>query len=318
MSTCIFCHMDSSASKSVEHIIPESLGNKEHVLPKGYVCDTCNHYFSVKIESQLLAQPYFISMRRRNDIRTKKGKYVAEKMFFPGAHKISETRLDFEEGILYITDKDVIKSIEDGHCNCAISRYIEEPEYPNILMSRFLAKCAYESIFLLGGEHDYQLWLKERGNKDCIFQDFEELRLFARYGIGEWPYSQRRIYSEGTFFSYKGNEPYEVLHEQKFFFREVEKIDEYSFKAELYFVLVICGIEYVISVTDPDISGYLQWLKDHPDHSPIEDEDETRLDIGMYNVNPLLIKSEKSIIKVLGGDCKPFRNEIKKSIREEQ
>jgi len=34
---CIFCHKDSSTSKSVEHIIPESLGNKHHFLPKGYV-----------------------------------------------------------------------------------------------------------------------------------------------------------------------------------------------------------------------------------------------------------------------------------------
>lgn len=290
MSTCIFCHKDSSLSKSVEHIIPESLGNKEHILPKGYVCDACNHYFSVKIESQLLAQPYFVSMRRRNDIRTKKGKYVAEEMFFPGAHKISETRFDFEKGVFYITDEDVIKSIVEGKCHRAMSLYIEEPEYPNKIMSRFLAKCAYESIFLLGGEHDYLLWLKERDNKDCMFQGFEGLRQFARYGIGEWQYSQRRIYSEGTFFSYKGCEPYEVLHEQKFFFREVERIDEHSFMAELYFVLVICGIEYVICVSDSDISGYLQWLKDHPGHSPIEDVNESRLNIGMFDVNPFLIK----------------------------
>ena len=32
-------------------------------------------------------------------------------MFFPGAHKISETRFDFEKGVFYITDEDVIKSI---------------------------------------------------------------------------------------------------------------------------------------------------------------------------------------------------------------
>lgn len=50
---CIFCHKDSSTSKSIEHIIPESLGNKEHFLPKGYVCDECNHYFAIKIENEL-------------------------------------------------------------------------------------------------------------------------------------------------------------------------------------------------------------------------------------------------------------------------
>lgn len=73
MSICIFCHNDSSTSKSAEHIIPESLGNKEYILPTGYVCDTCNNYFSIKIERDLLTQPYFVSMRFRNEILTKKG-----------------------------------------------------------------------------------------------------------------------------------------------------------------------------------------------------------------------------------------------------
>ena len=71
---CIFCHKDSSSSKSIEHIIPESLGNKHHVLLAGYVCDECNHYFAIKIEKELLAQPYFISMRFRNEILTKERK----------------------------------------------------------------------------------------------------------------------------------------------------------------------------------------------------------------------------------------------------
>ena len=52
MHKCIFCHKDVSISKSVEHIIPESLGNKSHVLPKGYVCDECNNYFARKVEKE--------------------------------------------------------------------------------------------------------------------------------------------------------------------------------------------------------------------------------------------------------------------------
>lgn len=293
MSTCIFCYKDSSNSKSVEHIIPESLGNKEHILPKGYVCDECNHYFAIKIENELLSQPYFVSMRRRNDIRTKKGRMVFENMLFPGARKMSDTTFDFGENAFYIKDADVIKSIVEGKCKYALSLYIEEPECPNKTVARFIAKCAYESIFLWGGEHDYQIWLKERNNEDSMFKCFDDLRRFARYGDGDWQYSQRRIYSEGTFFSYKGEEPYEVLHEQKFFYNKIEDINDYQFTAELYFVLVICGVEYVICVTDPDVSGYIQWLKDHDGHSPIEDEDEKRLDIGMYDVNPFLIKKIK-------------------------
>ena len=51
---CLFCKENSTNSISVEHIIPESLGNKEHILPKGIVCDKCNQYFAIKLEKPLL------------------------------------------------------------------------------------------------------------------------------------------------------------------------------------------------------------------------------------------------------------------------
>ena len=54
---CIFCKINSIDTISIEHVIPESLGNKEHVLPKGAVCDKCNNYFATKIEKELLENP---------------------------------------------------------------------------------------------------------------------------------------------------------------------------------------------------------------------------------------------------------------------
>lgn len=51
---CIFCNQDSTESKSIEHIIPESLGNDELILDKGIVCDKCNNYFSREIENPVL------------------------------------------------------------------------------------------------------------------------------------------------------------------------------------------------------------------------------------------------------------------------
>lgn len=67
---CIFCHQPSDNSKSIEHIVPESLGNKKTVLWRGAICDKCNNYFATKIEKTLLDQPYFISLRNRNFIKT--------------------------------------------------------------------------------------------------------------------------------------------------------------------------------------------------------------------------------------------------------
>ena len=112
---CIFCHKDSSSSTSEEHIIPESLGNKEHYLPKGYVCDECNHYFAIKIEKELLSQPYFVSLRFRNEILTKKGKLVKQKMVFPKALRSADV-------VMQTTDNGIIASFDDENLFKIIKR----------------------------------------------------------------------------------------------------------------------------------------------------------------------------------------------------
>ena len=48
---CIFCKGDSSQSLSGEHVIPESLGNTEHILKAGIVCDQCNNYIASKVKA---------------------------------------------------------------------------------------------------------------------------------------------------------------------------------------------------------------------------------------------------------------------------
>lgn len=72
---CIFCKKDSSGTRSVEHVIPESLGNTDHVLPKGLVCDSCNRYFAIKIEQPLLEATIFRDLRRGMVIPNKRGRF---------------------------------------------------------------------------------------------------------------------------------------------------------------------------------------------------------------------------------------------------
>lgn len=43
MPPCLYCKREDRAFKSEEHVIPEGLGNREIVLPKGVVCDACNN-----------------------------------------------------------------------------------------------------------------------------------------------------------------------------------------------------------------------------------------------------------------------------------
>lgn len=290
---CFFCHKDSSTSKSIEHIIPESLGNKHHFLPKGYVCDECNHYFAIKIENELLSQPYFISMRFRNEILTKKGRFVKEKLFFPEVKKSSEVVMyTTDDGFIEaVVDEELYDLIEAGKTKTMIGPYIPEPEYPNVIMSRFLAKCAYEFFLCNMGKEKYDLCVQELLCKESDI--LKALREYARFGKGEyWQYSQRRIYSEGdVVFNQNEDLNYEILHEMKFFTREHKRFPNGYVEAEVYFVMAIEGIEYAICISDPNISEYQKWIEEHNGLSPLNDDAET-LSFSLSDINPMLMKKD--------------------------
>lgn len=67
---CIFCSENGPFS-SVEHIIPESLGNDLVVLGKGWVCDNCNNIMST-FEGRVLQKSILGIERCRLGIVTKK------------------------------------------------------------------------------------------------------------------------------------------------------------------------------------------------------------------------------------------------------
>ena len=297
MSICIFCHKDSSMSKSIEHIIPESLGNKHHVLSAGYICDECNHYFAIKIEKELLTQPYFVSMRFRNEILTKKGKLVKEKMIFPGALKSCEVTMQTtKDGLIAsFEDKELYNLIKADKTRTMIAPYIPAPKYTNTIMSRFLAKCSYEYFLYNMGEDKYDLCVQELlGSEVDILKD---LREYARYGKGKyWQYNQRRIYSEGDcFFNQNENRLYEILHEMKFLVKNYKRYPNENVEAEIYFIMSIAGIEYAICISAPDISEYQKWLEEHDGDSPLKDDAET-FSFGLSDVNPILIKKDDNRI----------------------
>lgn len=74
---CIFCKGPTNSSVSEEHIIPQSMGNTDHVLPQGAVCDQCNQYFSSKVERPVLDSGVFRHIRARMQIPSKRGRVPA-------------------------------------------------------------------------------------------------------------------------------------------------------------------------------------------------------------------------------------------------
>ena len=258
--TCIFCKLDSSGSHSVEHIIPESLGNTEHVLAAGIVCDRCNNYFSNHVEGPLLADPYFADQRFRASIKTKKGKAPRVQ----GLHLQSRVELELYRnldssgisvGAAHEKDEAVwveslLKRSEAG------SFLIPTPDAPSeSLMSRFLAKLALECLARRLADVDGGI--SEIASKP----ELDPIRNYARRGYPKnWPFHCRRLYPADFAFAETGRSPYEVLHEWTLLYEDDQL---------LYLVVAIFGVEYAINLGEPEIATYAVWLKDNHHSSPL-------------------------------------------------
>jgi hypothetical protein len=256
---CIFCKADSSTSRAVEHIIPESLGNTEHILPPGVVCDSCNNYFARKIEKPLLDSDYFVHARHRAEVYSKKGrippiqaihiesatlvemgKHKGERFIYPSRERDSQR---------FITS---ILSSKRGTLVVPTQQALPDEQ----VVSRFVGKVALETLAqrLL----DVPNGLDEVVDKS----ELDELRVHVRRGSRQlvWPFHQRVIHAEDAVFCEEGYGRYEVLHEYTLLYTEAQ---------ELYLVLAIFGVEYTLNMGVPDISRYLEWLRQHGNKSPL-------------------------------------------------
>lgn len=71
---CLFCRSKRGDFRSKEHIFPESLGNREHVLPAGVVCDRCNHEALAPLDKAFCDFTPIAMMRTMNGVPSKSGK----------------------------------------------------------------------------------------------------------------------------------------------------------------------------------------------------------------------------------------------------
>ena len=72
------------------------------------------------------------------------------------------------------------------------------------------------------------------------------------------------------------SETYEILHEFNFF---------YSDEGELFYVLIIMGIEFAVSLSFEEISGYQKWLIQNAGKAPLHTHDEIRVRSNPKDVN---------------------------------
>jgi len=179
---CLFCL--SEGPFTVEHVIPESLGNDDLVL-EGQVCAGCNNHFS-KLEEFVLQKTPIAFWKTHLGIRSKRGKLPSidlshpkrEKGVYPSIHPTHDNSIGFtahEDGStsVDIDDLSIINQIINDKRH--EFRFVITPKTLFIL-GRFLCKVGVELLCV----SDQYLARKDR---------FDRARRFARFGDlnGLWP-----------------------------------------------------------------------------------------------------------------------------------
>ncbi|HST51837.1 MAG TPA: HNH endonuclease [Pyrinomonadaceae bacterium] len=72
---CIYCLTTEGSFTSEEHVIAESLGNDDAVLPKGFVCDACNNEVLSGLDNALINFEPVAFFRVQHVPYTKEGKF---------------------------------------------------------------------------------------------------------------------------------------------------------------------------------------------------------------------------------------------------
>jgi len=251
---CLFCKVDTSTSKSVEHIIPESLGNTRHVLRKGIVCDGCNNYFSREVERPFLESQGIKTLRFHQALESKKGRVPPLLgVMWPGV-PVSVTRHLDPYGTSVAVPTEAWNRIARARGGTLILP-MGFPLPIDAVISRFLAKVALESMADRLSEHPEGL------DYLCDERQLDLLRNHARRGTTPvWPVHKRRIYdANGKTFG-PGGSAKQVVHESDFLVTPT---------SEWYFVLAIFGEELAINLGGPEVEGYVQWLKDNNNESTL-------------------------------------------------
>ena len=146
---CLFCKQPSDASRSVEHIIPESLGNTLHILPCGVVCDTCNNYLARKVEDPFLNSGAVRAIRASQGIPNKRRRLVSQPAIALGRFPVTIYRPHNAIGIIDVPSAEGVNAFLSVKEGILILAAEHEPPSDHIV-SRFLAKTALEAMALSG------------------------------------------------------------------------------------------------------------------------------------------------------------------------
>lgn len=184
MKTCLFCRSAGPFS-TVEHIIPESLGNDDLVLT-GEVCDACQAYFGKEVEQFVLSKSPLGFWRAWLGIRTKKGHLPSVDLSQPKRAKgtLAAVHPKHDDDVGFTAHADGSTSVDINNAQLVADivassresfRFVLTPKVLH-MVARFLLKVGVELV----ASHDR---LAARSI------EFDDARTHARFGSGDrlWP-----------------------------------------------------------------------------------------------------------------------------------
>lgn len=251
---CIFCKLPSDSSASIEHILPESIGNRSHTLRPGIVCDGCNNYFARKVEKPVLDSGHFRAIRFQQAIPNKKGSIPIQTAILQPNIVVQLSREEDGSTEIRVPPEhwDTVSSMRD----CKLVFPVDGPLPNDRLMSRLLAKIALEAMALRLTEADQSI-------EPLIDEvQLDPLREWARRGsCGEhWVFHRRVIYDVDHEHVDESGQTFQCLNEFDFFGTK---------RGEVYFCLAVFGVEYTLNVAGSSLDGYTEWLLQHDNASPL-------------------------------------------------
>lgn len=254
---CIFCKNNSSGSISREHIIPESLGNTVQILHAGIVCDTCNNYFSRKVEKPFLESSGIQELRSFRFIPSKKGR-IPSLLGVTGEGNRVQVFPQKKGPVMAIVavDPHLFEQLLQGKEASIIMPTGTLPTDKTVV-SRFLAKMAIEMLA--------QRLIHNGRSLDHLIdeKEFDLIRDHARVGKPmKWDYHSRRIYAadETRIIGEKNVRVGKVTYEYDLLLTP---------QREWYFVIALFGVELSINLGGPHIDGYREWLNLNNGLSPL-------------------------------------------------
>ncbi|MDD9934128.1 MAG: hypothetical protein OXT09_11025 [Myxococcales bacterium] len=255
---CVFCKQPSDDSRSVEHIIPESLGNTEHVLAPGVVCDGCNNYFSRNVEDPFVNSGQMRELRFQMAIPSKRRRVpTLPGLSWPPASpvELGKDPCDRDTWIRVLDEEHedaYIRSLLSGTKMTLLTPIGLPPS--DFATARFVAKVGVEALAA-------RMHTSEHLDEIVDMAELDEVRAFVRRGFPTtpWPFSQRHLYPPDQM-AMVGETPMETLHEYDLL---------YTPDCELFIVVAVFGIEYALNLGGRSIDGYEAWLAERDGRSPL-------------------------------------------------